>query len=967
MTGVGTFLGTFVGTPAFERAGVISIGRVSAVDAARYYLDRQAGCALDYYTGAGEPVGRWRGDGAAALGLTGPLDEAGENALRGLLSGCGLDGERLTRPVLRADPRSRLPAEPLLIALAAVDADVTLPVGVDRALAVARARIAAGQPARLDVDVIRRVTTVIDVDPVEVYRDADGTDRHTVALVHARARVDVRRAGLDVTASAPKSVSVLYGLADPQVAAAVKAAHQLAVGEVVGYLQRHAATAVRGHHGNGTRAARVGTDGLIVAAFDHRTSRAGDPQLHTHLVIPNLVRGSDGRWSAMDTAAVYRYSRTAASLYHAVLRGELTRTLGVDWTAVVKGIAEIDGIPHSVLRGFSTRRQQITQAMARRDVAGPRAAQAACLDTRPAKARVDQLTLRERWAGQAHALGWEPAAIRQVLDRRIRVTPVDVEELAAHLFGPDGVTAERTTFTRQDLARAVCEELPAGSPVRLADVDRLVADLVGRTEVIPVASRDGCDRRYTTRELLATEQATIALAVARPDAPVGLGSVRRLAYEVDRGGLSREQADMVTVLVTSGRRVDAVAGPAGAGKTAALAGAARAWHTAGVPVRGTTLSWLAAQQLETATGIRTVSIARTLHDADQHGLPTGVVLVVDEASLVNTRTYHRLQEHVVAAGGKLVLVGDPHQLPEIGAGGLFRYLAGRSEAIRLTGNERQQEPWERDALRQLRDGDPVGALDAYTNHDRVHTAPNRGDLLADIARDYQRHTDDGDDVLVLAARNSDVASLNTAIRDQLLATGRLGVDELIVDTDNGQRSYRVWDKVLLTVNDRDRGLINGQRGTVMAAAVPGQLLIRLGDGRDVVVDHDWLAAGAVVHGYATTVHKAQGLTVDTTLTYGLGPLTREHGYVALSRGRAENHLYLAADSPTPAGDCTPGRHSPDQNARSLTAELAERLRRSRPQHLAASQQLAEPARRDDDELLRRQWYDNRDRSYGRAR
>jgi conjugative relaxase-like TrwC/TraI family protein len=961
-------VGTFVGTPPSQYPGVISIGRVGAADAARYYLDRQAGCALDYYTGAGEPVGRWRGDGAAALDLTGSLDGAGESALRGLLSGCGVDGQPLLRPVLRADPRSRLPAEPLLMALATVGTDITVPPGVDRALNVARARIAAGQPARLGVDVIRQVTTAIDVDPVEVYRDADSTDRYTAALAHADAQVDTRRAGLDVTVSAPKSVSVLYGLADPHVAAAVKAAHQIAVGEVIGYLQRHAATAVRGHHGNGKRAARVGTDGLIVAAFDHRTSRAGDPQLHTHLVIPNLVRGVDGRWSAMDTAAIYRHSRTAASIYHAVLRGELTRALGVAWTPVVKGIAEIDGIPQDVLRGFSTRRQQITQAMTRHGVTGPRAAQAACLDTRPAKPRHDQLTLRERWTSQAHELGWETAATRQILHRHPRLAGIQVEELAAQLFGPDGVTASRTTFTRQDLARAACDLLPAGTPVRLADVDRLVALLIKHVEVIPLATRNGCDRRYTTAELLLTEHAALASATAPTHEPVGVANADQLARELTAAGLSAEQADMVTTLVTSGRRVEAVAGPAGAGKTAALATAARAWAAAGLPVRGTTLSWQAAQQLESATSIPTASIARTLHHADRHGLPDRVVLVADEASLINTRTYHRLAQHVLTVGGKLVLVGDPDQLPEIGAGGLFAHLATRPEAIRLSGNQRQTQPWEQDALRILRDGDPLRALDAYVIHGRVHAAPSRDSLLGRIARDYQRHTEVGRDVLVLAARRADTAQLNTEIRDQLIAAGRLGADELTVTTSDGPRSYRAGERVLVATNDRRRGLTNGARGTVTVVdPATGHLTAQLDDGRPVALDIDQLAAGALTHGYATTVHKAQGLTVDTTLVYGLGPLTREHGYVALSRGRAENHLYLASDAPTTAGDCIPPRLSPDRHPRSLLVELAERLRDSGQQHLAASQQIAEPFRQDDDELLRRQRYDNRDRGYGRAR
>jgi conjugative relaxase-like TrwC/TraI family protein len=955
-----------VGTPISHHSAVLSIGRVGAGDAASYYLDRQAGCELDYYTGAGEPRGRWLGDGAAALGLCGELTGSGEELLKALLAGRGQGGERLVGPVLRADPRQRLPAEPLLRAIESAGSQ-----RLDRSLAkpveAAARRLAAGESPTLDVDVVRRVSGALGVDPVSLYRGTDGTDRYADATAHAGGQVDIRRAGLDVTASAPKSVSVLYALGDPDVAAAARAAHEVAVGEVVAYLQRHAATAARGHQGDGKRADRIGTSGLIAAAFDHRSSRAGDPQLHTHLVIPNLVQGVDGRWSAMDTAAVYRHSRTASSLYHAVLRGELTRTLGVDWTPVRKGIAEITGIPRTVIDGFSQRRQQIVAAMTRHGTSGPKAAQAACLDTRPAKPRHPQVAVRDRWAATALALGFNPARIRDLLGAAAAPGRVDLDRLAERLFGPNGLTAERTAFTRQDLARAICETVPAATPLRLTDIDALVTTLITDPEVIPVATRDGCERGHTTRELLLTEHAALAAATAPTERPVGVGRLADLSRELATAGLSAEQADMVATLTGSGRRVDVVAGPAGAGKTVGLAAAQRIWTDAGNPVLGVTVSWLAAQQLEAATDIPTVSLAKLLHDADRHGLPYGAVIVLDEASLVNTRTYARLQAHVVAADGKLTLVGDPHQLPEIGAGGLFAALAERPETIRLSGNQRQQEPWEREALRQFRDGDPVTALDAYTAHDRVHTAPSRGDLLTAIARDYCHHTHAGQDVLVLAARRSDVTALNHAIRDQLAATGALGGSEVTITTPTGGRSYRNGDRVLITVNDRSRGLTNGARGTVTALSpTRGHLVVRLDDSSQVHLDRAWLETGGLDHGYATTVHKAQGLTVDTTLVYGLGPLTREHGYVALSRGRVANHLYLAADTDNPT-ECRPPRANPDRDERSLTSELIERLRDSRRQQLAAHQQPDDPWRRDDDWHHRTPHGDELDRGYGRGR
>lgn len=173
----------------------------------------------------------------------------------------------------------------------------------------------------------------------------------------------MRRPGIDVTISAPKSVSVLFGLGDPTAAAAVQEAHRAAVGEALAYLGSVAGHGLRGHQGDCQRAAHIGTDGWIVAAFEHRTSRAGDPQLHTHLVIPNLLHGSDGKWSAVDSKAIYRHAVTGSYLYHCVLRAQLTARLGVDWTTPTRGIAEVAGLPTDLLETFSTRRRQIVAAM----------------------------------------------------------------------------------------------------------------------------------------------------------------------------------------------------------------------------------------------------------------------------------------------------------------------------------------------------------------------------------------------------------------------------------------------------------------------------------------------------------------------------------------------------------------------------------------------------------------------------
>jgi len=279
---------------------VISVAVLaSGSDPAGYYVARQAGCAADYYAGVGERAGAWLGAGAPATGLVGQLDDTGQQTLRALLDGRAPDGRVLVAPVPRADPRGRLPAAPLAEAIRAEATQRGLPVDAvlaepaDRAaFALIAARVdqpRGGRSPTVDAVHAGRLAEAAGLDPHDVYRGGDGTDRYAAALAHADRRVDVRRAGIDVTVSAPKSVSILYGLGPPAVAAAVREAHQVAVGEALGYLQAAAGHGLRGHQGDGQRATRIGTHGWIVAAFEHRTSRAAEPTLPKKRIIAGMT------------------------------------------------------------------------------------------------------------------------------------------------------------------------------------------------------------------------------------------------------------------------------------------------------------------------------------------------------------------------------------------------------------------------------------------------------------------------------------------------------------------------------------------------------------------------------------------------------------------------------------------------------------------------------------------------------
>src|SRR5215213_9200009 len=302
--------------------------------------------------------------------------------------------------------------------------------------------------------------------------------------------LSARRPGFDMTFSAPKSVSVLFGVGDDGLRAVLRDAHDRAVEDALRYMERQAAVTRRGPGG----VHQITGNGFVAAAFRHRTSRAGDPQLHTHVLVANLTLGADGQWSTLDGRCVYAHAKTAGYLYEARLRSVLTRELGVGWTPVRNGIADVAGVPPAVLRAFSRRRADIEAELERRGAAGAAAAEIATLATRRAKDyRVAPEQLVAEWRERAAQLGLTPEAVRALGDRR-RSIGLDgelVERVAAQLAGPDGLTRQRSTFTRRDVLRALCERLPAGSDVTVADVERVADHFLasGRAVVLAVGER----------------------------------------------------------------------------------------------------------------------------------------------------------------------------------------------------------------------------------------------------------------------------------------------------------------------------------------------------------------------------------------------------------------------------------------------------------------------------------------------
>jgi conjugative relaxase-like TrwC/TraI family protein len=806
-----------------------------------------------------------------------------------------------------------------------------------------------------------------------MFEGRDPTTGELLGRPHGRNAVP----GFDVVLRPTKSVSILYGLGDAATGRAVLAAHHAGLAEAVAYLDEHLG-ARRGHGGH----EHVSGHGLLAVGFDHRTSREGDPLLHTHLVIANRVQGSDGRWTALDGRDLYRHRLAADSIYRATYQRELVRTLGVEWTpADGHGNRELRGIPEDLVRGFSKRSSQIDAELDRLVADGgertPRLVKWAVQATRKPKQHETPDTLYGRWRTEATERGVDPdTLVREVTGRTLNrgqdqtVSEEATGRLFDRLAGPDGLTEHASTFARPDVLVALGAGLAGAGR---AELEALADRFLAQRAVSVVADRALEERRWSTPDLLAVEQRLVTSATGRTGEQAAV-----VSHEPVREALAAhrtagaDQRAMVRDLCQGGAGVAVVVGRAGTGKTFALGIARHAWQLDGYRLLAAAPTGIATLSLQ-GEGFEDVATCdRLLGDLDRGGeqLDPRTVLVVDEAGMVGSRKLARLLEHVQQAQAKAVLVGDDRQLAAIDAGGGFRALRLRLGASELVENRRQQQAWEREALELVRSGLVEEAVAAYQAHDRVVAADSKPAATLALLTDWwtawqEADHDPASEVIVLAARRAEVDRLNSACQELLAARGRLDPERLEVE----DRQLRVGDRVVCGHNAiAELGVANGSRGVVTALDPHAHTLtLRLDgpDGREVTLPRSYLDGRGrgernrrVDLAYATTGHRAQGLTRGRALVRLTGTEDVNWLYVQLSRARQDTRLYaVVGPEPHGADDLDlPDREQPD-----AYLQLAQALARAGGQTLAIDtpsrpdlQQLSTAELRAERDRLRRQ-------------
>lgn len=909
----------------------------------------------DYYSEQGESPGRWLGTGLRGLGMVAgaPVTEAQMKSLFGL--GRHPDADQLAAAGVAAGASQDavLDAGALGRPFNVYDAAAGFQVQVAREFSAWNTAQGRAWNAAIPADQRASIRTTVATGMFREHqgRAPQGPRELSGLIARASRQKTTAVAGYDLTFSPVKSVSTLWALAPAQVAGQVQMAHDAAVADTLGWLEREVAFTRVGRAG----ARQVAVRGLVVAGFTHRDSRAGDPDLHTHVAVSNKVQTEQGRWLALDGRVLYPAKVAASERYNTRLEAEMVARLGVrfadrDPGAGRRPVREIVGINPLLMRWWSRRRRDIEvrraslaadfQAQHGRPPTAVEAlalAQQATLETRGAKhaARSEQ-DQRTAWHREASNVLGGASEVAEMLTQTLghhprpqQVTTSWVTGCAAAVIGR--LEESRATW-RVWHVRAEAERQARAAGVALgeldAGVDQVVQVALGEHSV-PLGTPDPIAepavlRRvdgesvyqvhgaasFTSTRVLEAEQRLVHLA-QEPCGGRVVSEVRvgiAVAEEAANGiALNDAQAAMVHDLATSGRRVQLALAPAGTGKTTAMRVLARAWTDTGGYVVGLAPSAQAAQELGHVLEGHTDTLTKltwTLTHVPRDQRPGWIerigartLVIIDETGQAGTTELAAAVDYITGRGGTVRMIGDDQQLAAVGAGGTLRDIEHTVGAATLSEVRRFDDHGEAAATLAVREGDTT-ALGFYADNARIHVGA-LGTVANQAYGAWAADRDAGRESILLAPTRELVTQLNARARrdriDSLTAAGAIEAGVRLTDgtrASNGDLIVTRRNERRLAVSGSD-WVKNGDRWAVEEARSDGSLQVRhLAHRRPVVLPPAYVAEHVQL-GYAATVHAAQGMTTDTAHVVLNGEESRQLLYVALSRGRSANHLYLA--------------------------------------------------------------------------
>lgn len=744
------------------------------------------------------------------------------------------------------------------------------------------------------------------------------------ALVQIQRRdgVAVHRPGWDLTFSAPKSVSTLWSQCSEEARRVIQDAHLQAVKAALEIMQENAAFSRRGKGGYEQVPAEI-----AVALFEHSTSRALDPQLHTHALLLNVGLRPNGTYATLNSEKIFDYKMALGTLYRAELASQLQQRLGLEVERVGSWF-EVTGVSEGLMEFFSKRREAIeTWVKERGEFTAERAAVAA-IETRDAKPDVSRAELFAAWSDDGRNFNWGQAQAEHLLGREIAPKPGASVTMEGLDNGAERLAEKQAHFTKANYWHLAAEELQA-SGLSARQIIDAANDYMTRDEKIVHLGLHYGEERFTTPHMLELEKRLLEQAETMVDLESHQVSAQTLLSTLSKHPeLSLEQMQAVQHLTYGTGDLALVSGMAGAGKTTMLAVAKEAWEAEGYDVMGMAIAGRAARQLGESAGIPSDTVAKILHDIEAGTSPIHdrCILVLDEAGMAPTKEFNSVLQAASERGAKLAAIGQRSQLQPIGAGAPFAELEDRYGSAELREIRRQFEPWARDAVTNAEAGDARKVLKEFASRGLLKVEETKRDAITSLVADWEDSGTKPQDTLILAARRDDVRDLNRRIQEVRLANGELGGDG--VTTSSGESVF-TGDQIIFNKRSRVRGIENGMRAEVLSIdPISEELRVRVDSGD--LLSFSLRDYGDVGLGYASTTHRAQGSTTQQTFVLMGGSMQdRELSYVQVSRAREQTHIYST-------------RSATGDDIATLTREM-ERSRQKDMAHTVIRQNASEQA------------------------
>ncbi len=715
-----------------------------------------------------------------------------------------------------------------------------------------------------------------------------------------------RRAGWDCTLNAPKSVTLAWAVASPELQNKIEKAQQKAVDKVIKFIERHAAMTRRCARSSNYEK----TAGLVLATFEHCTNRNEDPHLHTHVLVLNIAPRIDDSWGSITSDSLYFWKMASGAIYRAELAYQM-RELGFEVDPDNDSF-QVAGVSKEACDIFSSRAKEIERELKKSGIKSSSSKEGARFKTlnRKNKKKITRDKLFQRWKSELATYGLSETYIESLTRKEKNLTPTEIDEYKIL----SEITDKKAVFTEQELFRTIAVQA-SHQGINATKAETLSRFILESEEIFSLQPKNAFSRQFTTEDVLLCERLMIndaKILAKRNTTNITVKQVNDAVITAEkllRFSFGEEQKEAIQYTLCSGN-LSITQGSAGAGKTTLMLAAKLAYEKQELTVKGACIAKKAADNLTQETGIQShtvASLVTTIQD-NRHPLINVDVLIVDEAGLLPSTDLQLLLHEAKESNCKVILTGEDKQLDAISRGGALRFLS-KPEILgtqRIETIRRQRKTWAKQVVVDLRDKRSEQALESLQKHDCLHWANNNEEAIQALISDWHNYQKSHPEKqsLVIAREWKYVKELSKAIRKIYINEGKVGTENIKLTCSVADKKfeydYSIGDRVKFCRNEyRYLQVTNGTLGTIRAITSLDddvQLTVTLDNNRTIsflASEYTDEIGVNLCHAYALTIFSSQGTTINgNTFTLYSGRMGQRETYVALSRHKDESHIYV---------------------------------------------------------------------------